>query len=347
MSDRLLEAMISQAAEPSDRVQLLWHGGEPLLAGAEFFEKVEDLQRRASASFSNFIQTNGTLLNPSWAALLARMNFRIRLSLDGPRVLHDRCRSNNAGRGSHQDVEASIRMLQDHGFDPQVSCVISNDSADQIGEVYDYFASLGIRQVSFLPSFLMTDGVVHPQTLTPTAYVRSYLELFDRWSSDTREVRVRELEGIVDSFLGRPSGDCTWSGHCASVVRIEPNGSIFPCELHSGAEGECYGTLVNESLETILGRRAGGCLGCRLDGIRKECSTCEWYHSCRGGCPAQYVTTAKDTKEFYYCAARKRLLAELTARLESKGAELQCHKASISTTKSVPQMLSRSSGALS
>ncbi len=50
------------------QIHFIWHGGEPLLAGLDFYQHVVDLQRRyirSGVSIVNSIQTNAVLITPS------------------------------------------------------------------------------------------------------------------------------------------------------------------------------------------------------------------------------------------------------------------------------------------
>lgn len=70
MSDSTLEEYIRQyiSANQVDTVSFCWHGGEPLLAGIEFFEKAIRLQKKYAdgKKIENVIQTNGTLIDTDW-----------------------------------------------------------------------------------------------------------------------------------------------------------------------------------------------------------------------------------------------------------------------------------------
>src|ERR1035437_3910711 len=66
MSFELLESFIRQHAElVRKRLLFIWHGGEPLLAGLDFFQEVVRLQKLfvpRGRPVRNSIQTNGTLI---------------------------------------------------------------------------------------------------------------------------------------------------------------------------------------------------------------------------------------------------------------------------------------------
>ena len=67
MSDDILEEYIKQhiQATADNFIFFSWHGGEPLLAGIEFYRKALKLQKKykpAGSDIVNGIQTNGTLI---------------------------------------------------------------------------------------------------------------------------------------------------------------------------------------------------------------------------------------------------------------------------------------------
>ncbi len=68
MKEELLEEYIRQHIEATtdETVFFSWHGGEPTLAGLDFYRKAVDLQKKMlpeGKRLLNGIQTNGTLLD--------------------------------------------------------------------------------------------------------------------------------------------------------------------------------------------------------------------------------------------------------------------------------------------
>jgi len=78
MSDDVLERYIVQHIEASteETISFSWHGGEPLMAGIDFFRKIIDLKETqpGGRTIINGIQTNGTLIDKTWASFLAEEN---------------------------------------------------------------------------------------------------------------------------------------------------------------------------------------------------------------------------------------------------------------------------------
>jgi uncharacterized protein len=117
MTDALLETYVRQyiATSPGPAVLFVWHGGEPTLAGLDFYRHAVELQKRylpQGWTCWNNLQTNGILLDDEWCSFLADAHFDIGLSIDGTRWLHDAYRKDPQGRGTYERVVPAIRRLQ-------------------------------------------------------------------------------------------------------------------------------------------------------------------------------------------------------------------------------------------
>ncbi|MCI0690950.1 radical SAM protein [candidate division KSB1 bacterium] len=116
MSQKVLETLISQVMQhTAGPVSLAWQGGEPTLAGLDFFMQVVELEMqyaRPGQIVGNALQTNGILLNEAWAEFLRLYKFLIGLSLDGPSALHDHYRRTKNQRASFGLVYPQIELLR-------------------------------------------------------------------------------------------------------------------------------------------------------------------------------------------------------------------------------------------
>lgn len=79
MPVEVLERMVSSFMSTGQRCYAIgWQGGEPALMGVDFFRKVVELEERycpRGATVSNGLQTNATLIDDEFAALLAKYKF--------------------------------------------------------------------------------------------------------------------------------------------------------------------------------------------------------------------------------------------------------------------------------
>ncbi|MBP6993449.1 MAG: radical SAM protein, partial [Spirochaetes bacterium] len=109
----LEEVMRGFLGQPAEELSIGWQGGEPSLMGLPFYEKAVELEKRygAGKTIGNGIQTNGLLLDPTWAKFFREYNFLVGLSIDGPEHVHDRYRVMRGGGGTWARVSAAARLL--------------------------------------------------------------------------------------------------------------------------------------------------------------------------------------------------------------------------------------------
>ena len=156
MSFDLLEKLIRQtiAASPGPVVSFTWHGGEPTLAGMDFYKKALELEKKylpKGWEAWNNLQTNGLLLNEGWCRFLKENRFDVGLSIDGSMEVHDSNRRLPGGAGTFARVSAAIRRLREHGLEPDLLCTVNAASQDKPLEVYRALRETGCAWVQFIP----------------------------------------------------------------------------------------------------------------------------------------------------------------------------------------------------
>ena len=120
------------AAAPGPAVTITWHGGEPMLAGLDFYREAVEAERELrppGMESRNNLQTNGLLLDESWCRFLAENRFDVGVSIDGPAAVHDRYRKDASEQGTFDRVVRGIRLLQSHGIQPDLLCTVTSDTA--------------------------------------------------------------------------------------------------------------------------------------------------------------------------------------------------------------------------
>ena len=113
MSREVSHALIEKAVRAAEgSVTFLFQGGEPTLAGLEFYQ--DFVARTGETAPSGLavryaIQTNGILLDEAWCSFLKENRFLVGLSLDGSRECHDRFRRDKAGKGTYDRAARAAR----------------------------------------------------------------------------------------------------------------------------------------------------------------------------------------------------------------------------------------------
>jgi uncharacterized protein len=195
---------------PGDSVRILWHAGEPLAVGLEFFERATEVIREltpAGVRVTQTMQTNGTPLNEAWCRFFVSEKILVGLSVDGPENIHDRHRRSLGGAPTHALVERGIELLRKHGIPLHGLAVLTPQSLRFADEIFDFFADAGFKSLSF--NLEETEGV-HASAFDDRhrELYRAYMaRLFDRWHAAGRRPQIRELESTsaaIGAFLASP-----------------------------------------------------------------------------------------------------------------------------------------------
>lgn len=95
MSETLMASIVKNHIDSQPKnfkqADFVWHGGEPMLRGLDFYQQAVAQQNLAKGNkaISNTLQTNGTLINDRWAKFFADNHFMVGISIDGPNLLND------------------------------------------------------------------------------------------------------------------------------------------------------------------------------------------------------------------------------------------------------------------
>ncbi|EJU2440236.1 radical SAM protein, partial [Escherichia coli] len=211
--DSTLKEFIKQyIAASGNQVYFTWQGGEPTLAGLDFFRKVIHYQQRYAGQkrIFNALQTNGILLNNEWCAFLKEHEFLVGISIDGPQELHDRYRRSNSGNGTFAKVIAAIERLKSYQVEFNTLTVINNVNVHYPLEVYHFLKSIGSKHMQFIE--LLETGTPnidfsgHSEntfriidfSVPPTAYGKFMSTIFMQWvKNDVGEIFIRQFESFV------------------------------------------------------------------------------------------------------------------------------------------------------
>ena len=292
MSDEVLEALIRQYIEagPGPVVSFTWHGGEPVLAGLEFYRTAVKLQAKylpEGWSCWNSLQTNGTLLDDEWCVFLKENNFDVGLSLDGERWLHDKYRKDAAGNGTFDKVHAAAGLLQSYGIQPDLLCTVTAAAAKEPLSVYKSLRSLGTGWIQFIPIVRRTpEGGVSADTVSGEAYGRFLCEIFDEWIlRDIGRTNVQIFAETALMLSGGSTSLCSMSLVCGRALVAEQDGDIYSCD-HFVTPEHRIGNIADTDLRQLADSGMQEYFGMKkLKQLQLKCLECSYLQLCGGGCP--------------------------------------------------------------
>lgn len=302
----LLETCLRDFCESCDLPELTveWHGGEPLLAGLDWFRTALAIERRYSGGrpVHNTLQTNGTLLTPDWAVFFKDNDFLIGLSLDGPEDVHDAFRrTGGAGGPTFGAVMHGLETLLRYGVEFNTLTTISKASEGRGGDVYRFLKSVGSRYMQFMPVYehLREDrgmtlvaspsepgSRLAPWSVSPVAFGQYLCDIFDLWvRQDVGSCYVLTFDAALSSWCGVRPGICTFCDSCGGNLTIEHNGDIYPCDHFVYPEYR-LGNVRNISLRDAATSTRQMNFGlAKRNSLPEQCLRCTWRPACNGGCP--------------------------------------------------------------
>lgn len=321
MNLRLVEAFTEQCLKlPIQRVYFLWHGGEPTLAGLDFYREAVSIQQAifsgSSLKVTNGIQTNGSLLTKEWMIFLKEKRWRVGISIDGPKDMHNAFRRDKSGEGTFESAFSAYVMMRQAGVKVGVSAVVNSVSVKQPDKFYRFFRQ-HFGSFSFEPCFA-PDGIERrPFSILPEDYADFVCRVFDLWwEEDDPSVRIRTLRSYVEAAVGKQPTLCSMSNGCGRFLEIEADGTAYPCGRMSGYLGVILGNLGTEPLSQIVsGRRRQDYLSRALY-LPSVCLKCPWLTACHNGCSFhRYLGDGVLAEKTPACEAVRKIMKHISARV--------------------------------
>ena len=332
MADDILELYIKQhiQATSDNNVNFSWHGGEPLLAGIDFYRRVLKLQsalKPAGKTIINGIQTNGTLIDEKWCKFLAEEEFVIGISIDGPAKFHNNFRRTREDYNTFINVIRGYELLQKHEVTPEILCVISNDNVRYPLIIYNFFKSLGAKYITFLP-------LVEPDPASSTGASKKSVpsdefgnflsSVFDEWvEKDIGEIKVQIFEEAARTAFNLEHTLCIFKLNCGGVPVVEHTGDFYSCDHYVNSD-HLLGNINDHSLAYFLDSERQQIFGrAKSVYLPKYCISCEVRSMCNGECPKNRFITTPDGESGlnYLCKGYKYFFNRCRPFVEAINAE--------------------------
>ena len=310
MSEEILENLVRQVIEQSGRsVSIAWQGGEPTLMGLDFYKKALKLENKYAEGkrIDNAFQTNGILLDETWASFFQENNWLVGLSLDGPRHIHDRYRHSKGGGDTHNKVESVAKMLIENGVMINAMCCITDYSSRYPEELYHYYKELGMTYMQFIP-VVETDkndkSKATPYSVNATDYGNFLIKMFDLWIDDFRNgaptTYIREFESLFYTYVGLIPPECNLMKTCGSYVVVEHNGDVYSCDFFVEPKWK-LGNIKTGKIINMLNSKKQQAFGALKANFPLSCRRCPWLRHCYGGCIKDRVKNPRDKRHPHFC----------------------------------------------
>ncbi|GAA4313069.1 FxsB family radical SAM/SPASM domain protein [Actinomadura luteofluorescens] len=241
-------------------VDIVLHGGEPLLAAPPLIERVVRSVSAEGVSASFFVQTNGTRLTDDRLAQLDRLGVRIGVSVDGDAAAQDRHRRLPDGRGSHASVAAALDALGAGPYRHLFSGILCTiDLRNDPVATYEALLRHRPPRVDFLLPHgnwsAPPPGRAEGSPATP--YADWLIAIFDRWYGAAEPpADVRTFSDLLTLLLGGTVGNEALGLGPVRYAVIETDGAIEHSDLLRPLTSAPAGTGLNVLRDSLDAARA-------------------------------------------------------------------------------------------
>ena len=285
MPPGMVKRVLDQIRDISPFSMVIITGGEPLLR-----DDVEEIVSwTAEAGLVPVLATTGIGFSEERGRRLKDAGLSgLSVSLDSASPgFHDRFRGVN---GSWERAVDALKVGRSIGLETQINATITDENAEEIEDLVDLGADLGVRAVNFF--FVVCTGRASRTFVSADVYPK-VLERISRMAVSERRVMVRPrcAPHIYRFFLDRgiPVGGGTRGCPAGRFyLRIDELGRVYPCPYMPLPVGD----LRKENLEEVWeGSEVLRTL--RTENYSGRCGVCRFRVVC-GGCRARALTETGD-----------------------------------------------------
>lgn len=276
MSLETVEKIIKLTESKYRRINFLWHGGEPLIMGLDFYKDVLKIQQKATCKIQNSMQSNLTLMTPDLADFFCENEFKLSGSFDGV--------CNSTLRGNDEKILRGRQLIIDRKKKCGFIMVLSKANVHTLIDSYNYFKSINTNYS--LNLYVDSRGNENPSLKLEKEETIAYLkEFFLFWANDKDgNIRISYFQNVLEFILFKNKMVCTYNSCLGRWIGLRHDGEIVPCNRRF-PKRYSYGNVHEYSCITEV-FNSNGFTSILNDAItrREACSSCQIYDFCNGGC---------------------------------------------------------------
>lgn len=281
MSENVLEAIISKVQSEYNDIMYVWHGGEPLLCGLDFFRKALQLEykyTRDPMRIRNCIQTNGTLLSQEVLQFCLENRISVTVSLDGPGEL-------NCCRQQTEMVETNIAQAQNSGVPISMLSVINHYNVDHMIDIYRYAQEKKIP-LKMNPVFKLNPTDHEDYLVDGETYVAEFQKLFDYWLYDPKATgSIEPIMQFLKMYFEKKGTECIYGSCLYHWLSFMHDGSVYPCGRTYPSQYQLGNIMDVSSIQQVYETDAYRELTIASILRRQQCAEqCAYFGICNGGC---------------------------------------------------------------
>lgn len=297
----------------------IWHGGEPMLMGTDFYLKCNEYatakMKESGRQIFFSMQSNMLGYNDKWKDVFFNV-FGSSISTS-----FDPDETNRTIKGNWENYsrvfKRSLDKIIDDGFMPMVIGVYKEENAHLMEMIYDWSLSREDKSFPVRFNYCVPTGRQGDtgELISPKTYADSLIKVYNRWIKDIPNFTITPLDQMFKKVIGIDGeGHCPWTRKCGGrFLAIEPNGDVYNCTDFADYDTKYrFGNLNTDTVEKLLKSQPALQIKRRQNNLPESCMSCEHFNDCEGGCARDSLLYNKNIYgKFHYCHSWKMVFSRI------------------------------------
>lgn len=290
-----------------DYIHIIWHGGEPLLRGIDYYRALIDIQHQVfgdEIAFENAVQTNLTIIDDAILAFLKDRVFfnTVSVSFD---AFGDQ-RVDIRGRQTNEKVIENAVRLMEAEIPFGVISVLTRPNIETLPQTMKFFDQIG-QPFRILPYYMSADRQqLADNAMSFDALAEAHRAMFDLWFTSENATPMMPVADYLDIAIDALSGETpgTLAKAEETAIIVDTDGMMYGLSDPYIA-GFDYGNIltpnVSASLETPGRARA---ISEADDRVRRICGSCRYFGICNSAHVIEAPPDIRDDLDAGNCIVR-------------------------------------------
>lgn len=280
-------------------VEVIWHGGEPLLAGIDYFKQIFEEFKDLNVNWN--VQTNGALFNQDWLDLFIKYHVAVGCSWDG-----------NFDKEQGEHCWDYVAPLLKSSVAKGVLYTVTPENMTSIIPAYDFVHRYN-GSVGF--SYVFGENYKEEDYKSMAYYVA---QLFDFLCQQDNADITRPFDEYLAWLTNSEVTLCEYGSCGNDWVGIQPNGMVTRCGRAWSKE-----FILGDALDPNFhfNQLDNNIIAAKIKDAKqqqfKHCQKCKYVWYCNNGCPSMCFN---EKNEFVFnqahCFYQKTLFDLLTSILK-------------------------------
>lgn len=304
----VFENIMKKLTATYKEINLIWHGGEPLLMGIDFYKhcyQIINKYKEDGIVFKNSLQTNGVLITEDFIDFFKLNNIGLSLSYDG--------KWNDVLRHNTNIIEEKIELMRKKNLKFNCITTISNvlvDEDNSLIDLYEYFKDKNIN-MKFNRLFQVGEALNNSFSVNINKYISETKKLFEYWCyDDNATIDVSNLRHLLNIVTKNNHKECSNSSCLFSWMDFDYKGNIYPCARLS-QDDFVLGNIknVDDIRNIFLSSKYIDIYNKNIERKNKCKKNCNLYELCQSGCNANAFIEGKiESQSIFDCTYFKELV---------------------------------------